>query len=333
MKVTLKEIADKAGVSLAATSLALNNKKGVNSEKAAMIKKVANDLGYFKGSSVNKAGETILFVQFNNNQNILNDIYKIFIADYYDSLTKLTDSYSMNLETKVFTTTNFSEVVKKLNTKKAFGIIFLGAGLYKEDIKILSTCEIPSVFIDVHYYGLNADFIDMNNYDCVEKILMYLSEKKYKNIGFVQNEEYTPNFTQRETAFYNSSIVHEKKINILDKITISGQLNGINQFINSYKALSIKPNVVFCANDTIAYNVIHACYEMDIKMPQELAIIGFDDLPTSSILNPQLSTINISRGEIIRLALEKLIDKIENPVTDINSTTLINGKLVIRKSC
>lgn len=332
MKVSLKDIAKAAGVSLTAASLAINNKKGVNPDKAAMIRKIAVDMGYGKASPpLNKSGEVILFVQFNTN--VSDNNYKTFIADYYNILAKLTSQYSMKLETKIFQNSDLDSVLESLNKEKACGIIFLGAGLYKKDINILNKCIIPSVFIDVHYGACDADFIDMDNFDSVEKILQYIINKNYKNIGFVQSHEKTPNFFLREKAFYNSLLLEENDIKISDKITISSSSSGKDEFIEAYKALEIKPEVVFCVNDIIAYNVIQACYDMNLKMPEDIGIIGFDDLPTSSILVPQLTTINISRKEIVRNAVNKLIDKIDNPEVNINSSILIKGSLIIRKSC
>jgi LacI family transcriptional regulator len=83
----------------------------------------------------------------------------------------------------------------------------------------------------------------------------------------------------------------------------------------------------------IAYQCIQACYDMNVEMPSQLGIIGFDDLPPSSILQPQLTTINISKKEIVRTALKKLLDKIDPTSHCITSTILIDGSLIIRKSC
>jgi LacI family transcriptional regulator len=330
---TIKEIAQAANVSIATVSLALNDKKGVSPAKVAEIKQLAYEMGYYKAMRTSYANKTILFVQVVKDTQVVDQNYRIFIADYMEGLASIASFYSLKIESKFYTKSSMDEILVDLDSMDAFGIVFLGAGMYPEDIKVLQQCSIPSVFIDVHYAGVHADFIDMDNADCVYQIVSYLEAKGYDRVGFVQGLEKTPNFSYRENAFFealrNSSLLCPPCC----RYSIASDSRGVKQFIEQYSQSSEKPQAIFCANDTIAYQCIQACYDMKVEMPSQLGIIGFDDLPTSSILQPELTTINISKKEIVRSAMKRLLDKTDPTCSGITSTTLINGTLVVRKSC
>ena len=330
---TIKEIALAANVSIATVSLALNNKKGVSTEKVAEIKKLAYKMGYYKSIRTSYADKTILFVQVVKENQVINQNYRIFIADYMEGLASIASYYSLKIESKIYTKSTMEEILEDLNSMGAFGIVFLGAGMYPQDIEILKCCCIPSVFIDVHYAGVHADFIDMDNADCVYQIVAYLESKGYERVGFVQAQEKTPNFFYRENAFFEALKDSTLKCPLSCHFAIASDSTGVKQFVDQYSKCQEKPQAIFCVNDSIAYQCIQACYDMKLEMPSQLGIIGFDDLPTSSILQPELTTINISKQEIVRTGLRKLLDKTDPSNGGITSTILIDGTLVIRKSC
>ncbi|WP_320130358.1 LacI family DNA-binding transcriptional regulator [uncultured Sphaerochaeta sp.] len=330
---TIKEIAQAAKVSIATVSLALNNKKGVSVAKAAEIKQLAYEMGYFKANRNSYVDKTILFVQIVKDHQIMDQNYRIFIADYMEGLSSIASYYYLRIESKIYTKNTMEEILEDLDSLDVFGIVFLGAGLYPEDITILNRCCIPSVFIDVHYAGIHADFIDMDNADCVYQIVSYLESKNYQRVGFVQALERTPNFHYRENAFFEALKESSLECPPSCRYAIAPDSTGVKQFIEQYSKSQEKPQAIFCTNDMIAYQCIQACYDMGIVMPSSLGIVGFDDLPTSSILQPELTTINISKKEIVRIALRKLLDKTDPTNQGITSTILIDGSLVVRRSC
>jgi LacI family transcriptional regulator len=330
---TIKEIAQAAHVSMATVSLALNNKKGVSARKAAEIRQLAFRMGYCKSPRNQYAGKTILFVQVVQDHQLVNPNYRFFIADYMEGLSSIASSYYLKVESKYYTRHTNEEILADLEGQDVFGIVFLGAGMYPDDIRVLNRCSVPSVFIDVHFPGVHADFVDMDNADCVYQIVSYLESSGYKTVGFVQAGERTPNFGYREQAFFRALGDSSLRCPPDCRYTVDSDTAGVGQFIEQYSGCREKPEAIFCVNDTVAYQCIQACYDMDLKMPDELGIVGFDDLPASSILQPRLTTINISRKEIVRTALLRLLDKVDPACAGISLTALVPGDLVVRESC
>lgn len=330
---TIKEIAQAAQVSMATVSLALNDKKGVSAQKAAEIKQLAYRMGYSKAPQNRYVGKTILFVQVVKDHQVVDQNYRFFIADYMEGLSSIASYYYMKVESKYYTRRTNEEILADLENQDVFGIVFLGAGMYPDDIRVLNRCRIPSVFIDVHYPGVHADFVDMNNADCVYQIVSYLESRGYRTVGFVQGGEKTPNFSYREQAFFQALEGSSLCCPPSCRFVVKSDPSGVQQFIDQFSARSEKPEAVFCVNDTIAYQCIQACYDMDVPMPSGLGIVGFDDLPASNMLQPRLTTINIPRKEIVRLALRKLLDKTDPTYSQVATTMLVDGDLVVRDSC
>ncbi|NQT59516.1 MAG: LacI family DNA-binding transcriptional regulator [Bacteroidetes bacterium] len=330
---TLKDIARIANVTAATVSLALNNKKGVSEGKAQEIKQIAVDLGYIRYQEEDVSGKTIHFVQILKPSQVWDDSYRIFIADYLEGLTMEASRHGLVIEAKTFETDNIASVLENLSSFNALGTVFLGAGLYPEDISILKRNRVQSVFIDVCYPGLGVDFIDMDNRECVYIIIEHLRKKGHTAIGLVQAEEQTPNFRMREEAFYSALNYYDLEWENDFHFTINkDQSIGQQQMHDQLTRLELRPTALFCVNDMIAYNCIHACQKLGIGIPEDIAVIGFDDLPASSIIRPQLTSINIPKKIIARRALQTLIDRIHYPSIKPSESVLINGVLVERES-
>lgn len=92
------------------------------------------------------------------------------------------------------------------------------------------------------------------------------------------------------------------------------------------------PTALFCECDYIAISVIKALNELGIRVPQDISIVGFDNIQESTIITPELTTVHVEKGTIAELAVSKLVDMIEHGDM-VKIKSLIDTQLVIRKSC
>jgi LacI family transcriptional regulator len=92
------------------------------------------------------------------------------------------------------------------------------------------------------------------------------------------------------------------------------------------------PTAFFCMNDTIAYGCMKSLRDHNYRIPEDISIVGFDDLPSSSLMEPSLTTIRVSTHQIGQRALEKLTERIIAGSENIPENILISGKLVVRNS-
>jgi len=334
MAVRIKDIAQRANVSFATVSLALNNKPGVGEATRSKILEIAGNLGYRSTQySFPVDYGTIQFVQIVRHGHTLNQDHKVFISDYIDGILLETKKLPYKIEIKSFHATPITEIITWLEVQTHLsGVIILGTELSREDVLAFTNCSIPAVFLDTFLEYVSLDFVDMNNADSVFSVLEHFIEKGHDEIGIVRSSVQTRNFWLRNKAFREGLEFfgknHDGKFSFDVDSTVEGSYRDMRSILD--RAFKL-PSALFCVNDVIAFGVLKALRENGNLVPEEVSIIGFDDLPASALLNPPLTSVIVSKREIGRVALNRLNTRIGNP--DLPPTKIVvGGQLIERES-
>jgi len=336
MTVRIKDIAQKADVSLATVSLALNNKPNVSEATRRKILEIAANLGY-RASQLSLAIPadlgTIQFVQIVRHGHTLNQDHKIFISDYIDGILRETKNLPYKIEIKSFLATPITEIIAWFEGQTHLsGVIILGTELSREDVLEFIDCSIPAVFLDTFLKYVPLDFVDMNNTDSVFSILEHFIEKGHDEIGIVRSSVQTRNFWLRDKAFQEGleffGRTHDEKFSFDVDSTVDGAYKDMKRILDEEIKL---PSALFCVNDVIAFGILKALRENGNLVPEEISIIGFDDLPASALLDPPLTSVIVSKREIGSLALNCLNTRIENPNLP-SVKIVVGGQLIERAS-
>ena len=157
--------------------------------------------------------------------------------------------------------------------------------------------------------------------------------KGHREIGIVASYVTTPNFAMRATAFKEALAYHGlpyvKDFCFMVDSTFPGVYKDMIETLPTRKKL---PTALFCSNDIIAFGCIRALKEKGIRVPEDVSIIGFDNLPTSAMLDPALTTIEVSKRQIGKLAVPILNECIKSPGPLPAAKVLVSGELVERFS-
>jgi len=336
MVVSLKEIARRANVSMAAVSLALNNKPGIGTETRERILKIAKELEYNENkrhSALNVSKGTIRFLKIATHGHTVNRDHDVFIADYIEGLTQGAKLNNYNLEISSFIQAPIEEIIQSLKNTNLAGAIILGTELGYEDIQKIGNIDLDVVFIDTLYDFLDYDFIDMNNTDAVYKICSHLVENGHKEIGFVRSGVRTHNFELRENGFQSAIkalgiTIKEPHIYTVDS-TFNGAYNDMTTYLKHRAKL---PTALVCTNDIIACGCLKAIREFGISVPKDISVVGFDDLPLASFTDPPLTTMQVSKREIGALAIDRLVSRITYGKSLPPVKIQVSGSLRIRSS-
>jgi LacI family transcriptional regulator len=335
--IRIKDIAKIAGVSSATVSLVLNEKPGVGEEKRAEILKIAKELGYQRPKS-GKSGQqeeagTICFLHIARHGHIVNRDHDVFITDYIEGLSRGCEDAGYSLQISTFKTTSLEKIIEFCHGVEADGLIILGTELSWEDVASFREINKPQIFIDTLYTYLDVDFVDMNNEDSVHAVVKEFVENGHKEIGIVNGSPETPNLRLRKKEFKSSlayyGLEYREEHSFTVDPTFHGAYNDMNRLLKQGVEL---PSALFCVNDIIACGCLRAFREFGVKIPDDLSIIGFDDLPLAAIADPPLTTISVSKARIgqtaVRLLNERIISKNRASI----SKVVISGKLVRRQS-
>ncbi|MFZ4618627.1 MAG: LacI family DNA-binding transcriptional regulator [Rectinemataceae bacterium] len=336
MGVRVKDIAKLAEVSPAAVSLALNNKPGVGPETRERIIRIARDLGHDgpKQLPTPKAvTELVCFLHIARHGHTVNRDHDVFIADYIEGLGQGARLHGLSLGITTFKATPIETILQSASAMEAAGFIVLGTELEESDVAAFSRLDRPVVFIDTWYDFLPFDFVDMNNEDSVFTIVSDFAERGHRSIGMVKGSIETRNFKLREEGFVASlerlGLDYDPSLVFTVDSTFHGATADMRAILRGGRRL---PTALFCANDIIACGCIRAFRHEGVSVPDEVSVIGFDDLPLSAIADPPLTTMQVSKSQIGRMAVQLVSTRIRNGAGTPPVKVLIGGRLVERQS-
>ncbi len=335
MVTRIKDIAARAEVSIATVSLVLNNKPGVGEKTRQRILQIADELHYSlpRGGHGFPERGTIRFLKIARHGHTVNRDHTVFIADYIDGIVQAAKEQGYKTEITSFSTTPIEDIVETIHAHTDLtGAIVLGTELTRGDIMRFTGAMLPMVFLDTFVDYVPFDFVDMNNEDSVYKVIEYFLRNGHREIGMVRSSVKTRNFWLRQTAFQDTmaflGLTVDKHFIFDADSTFDGAYHDMKAKLSSG---TILPTALFCTNDIIAFGVLKALREHGVRVPEDVSVAGFDDLPTAALLDPPLTSIAVSKREIGATALRRLHARIVDPDMP-PAKTVIGGTLMERES-
>lgn len=340
MSSTVKDIARTAQVSAATVSLVLNGKGGISEETRARVLAAASTLNYAprlaKGAKAAKparAAGTLRFLKIAKHGHTVNRDHNTFISDYIDGMSLQASEYGYKLEVVSHEGQPVEDIVASLADTALAGVVVLGTELTEADILLFKGCGIPLVVIDTFHDLLECNFVNMNNGDAVHKVLSHLAERGFRHIGFIASNVQTANFRMRRDAFVDGMKRLGLGFSPRDIVTVDSTYDGAYQdMLAKLKSGFAVPECYVCTNDIITYGCIKALREFNIRIPQDLSLVGFDNLPMSATMDPPLTTVDVSKRKIGNLAITVLDEQIRAPEGQPAVKILVGANLVVRDS-
>jgi len=302
---TIKDIAKKAGVSNATVSRVLNfdDTLSVADETKRKIFEIAEDLDY---------------VPIRRRKN--RRVSKIGIINWYDTQKELSDPYYLYIRLAVekkceelgFEFLRFNNLGEYENFKKVDGIVAIG----KYDIDVINKfASYNDNIIIVDYSPSDAyDSVVLDFKDAMDKILNHLYDKGHREIGYIGGKEYYTNGQEvfdfsykyfREFMFVNGIFKQEN--------CYFGEFSHKDGYRLMQEAITKEniPTAFFCGNDNLAVGAYKAIYEKGLKIPDDISIIGFNDLPGSKYMIPSLTSVRIYTDYLGESSVELLKEVME----------------------
>lgn len=333
----LEDIARLANVSKSAASLALNGKPGVSDETRALIKHIAKENNYVPLRNHRKEENDlrlkIRFVACTNND-VIKDNYRQL--PFFNELISCL-STEVGSRNHLFLTNNLAKehLVDSLyaleSNDPSDGILLLATNLTSAQISDLAEVQ-HLVILDTESSRSNCTTLTMNNflgsYDAAEHLL----KMGHKKIGYIKGTPRINNFYDRRRGFKEALKKHGIDSAELPKYYLPGMdiqevkenLDKFLDFINSVTA-------VFCENDYIAINVMKTLNKHGIRVPEDVSIIGFDDIPESRVTMPELTTVHVPIEAIAKESVE-LIERSISSENYVKRQIFFNTHLVKRES-
>lgn len=330
-KITMEDIASELNVSKSLVSRALGNKYGVGDEMRSKIQMTAIKKGYNfvkEKRASSKKIESITVVLEKHDIEDMGYWNKII-----HSIEKTLNERGISIFLSVVENHQEEIIPLSIRQMKSDGVILLGLLSEKLIYSVIET-GLPIVMMDTNYLNLKYDHVMANNYMGTFEATELLIEKGHKNIGFVGSLEYSYSFQERYRGVAECVMKHkEKKLklySITERYDDFYVPFSANQFKNKMKA-GDRPTAVICGNDITAFCVYDLARETGIKIPDDLSVVGFDDVAKAEWVHPKLTTINISKTMMGERAVSLLIKQFKNPGKS-HEQLLIGTRIVQRES-
>lgn len=330
---TIKDIAKQTGFSITTVSRALNDYPDVNADTKRIIKEVADRLDYTPNllaqSLVTKKSRTIgLLIAGLTSESIKdNFMFQILLgingyvtSEGYEMILLSTDTSKQQNKT-------LHQVVAERNLD---GVIM--EGLRMNDAYVLEALdsEFPTVFIDIPIENQTSGYVTVDQKSSVISAVKYLYRLGHRNIAFLagQQDAFVSNerLDAYQTALKELDIYNERYIYYGNFAEQASYVNSLSFLLNNTEVTAI-----LSASDVMALGVLKACKELNIEVPDELSIIGFDNILLTEYVTPPLTTISQSPFELGKNAAKLLLDMIQKrPLKDHH--IILDTQLIVRDS-
>ncbi len=316
MAITAKELAHKLGLSATAVSMALNNKPGVSIETKSKVIQAAEKYGYdFSRIAVKNNKNGFIYALWYRGSIAITSYSPIF-DELLDGIEQECRSQGYKLRILQFyeKSDDLQTIIETLRTSNCIGIILLGTELSEIAGKKFISLNIPIVILDSYFDSLNCNYVLINNRQGAYHATDYLISRRKNQPGHLQASYPLRNFFERKEGFEKAVRDNgmSSYLSIVHKLppSIDGAMADMLEIIDSGAVLA---DCYFADNDLIAIGAIKALKLRGYRIPEDIAIIGFDNISEGRIIEPSLTSINIPRLYMAQLAVRKLIDSINVP--------------------
>lgn len=328
MKASIKQISELTGFSPATISNALNHKKGVNRKTAETIFRVAKEIGYISENKISK----IKLVIYKRNGLIIDD------SPFFSVLLKGVESecrasgYEMVMCNLDRNDPDYKEQVNAILNDTSSAVILLGTELLDDEFPLFMNPSCPMVLLDCWSSNFPLNAVLINNADSVGNAVEYLVRRGHEEIGYLRGRFRIKAFTSRSAGYSRALSKHNLPLNNKYIFTVDTTMDGAYRDMKGYLEKRAKmPTAFFADDDMIALGCIKAFQEFGYRVPEDISVIGFDDLPFCEISSPRLTTIKVYKYEMGQLAVRKVIELMKNH-SQINTKIQVCTEFVERDS-
>lgn len=323
---TIKDIANRLGVSVSTVSKGLNGASDISDELRQMVLDTAVEMGYSTKRS--KKVENLKLCIFIENMN-----YETIDEFGYDIVLGFKqNAFRRKWDVDILPITPAFQEEEKYDTfllKNGYcGAFLMGLALHDSWIKQLENTTMPTVLLDNFISGNpNVCYLGTDSYEGITMAVNHLVNLGHKNIAFLNGSLYSLVSDQRQEAF--ESAMAAASLPVQKDLTAYGYYVSDSAKYHVPGFLAAGATAVVCGNDLIAKGVIDECTKRGFRVPEDVSVVGFDDISIAATFDPPLTTIRQERNELGRCAYDILNSLIHHiPI----SKTLLRPKLIERES-
>ncbi len=324
---TMEEIAKALGISKGTVSKALSGAKDVGEGTRQAVMEKALEMGYSRALRKANAPKIALFIT---------NIEYLHPDDFgYDLVTGFrraaeAGGFAVDLIPLTIPMQLASPYDAYIAEKGYCGAVLLGLAMVDDPwMKDFETCKTPTVLYDNHVSSNpRVTYIGTNNQEGMDFSVSYLKSLGHTKIGYLSSELTAYIYQRRYYAFFQAMM----ECDLPADTSMCGSAHHVSECLTQHlpRLLAQGCTAIICSHDVLAHSVMVHCRELGLRVPEDISIIGFDDIPLCRYTLPPLTTIRQDRENLGRSAFHALTSQMNNVRV---SSLLLHAELIERSSC
>lgn len=306
----MRDVAEQAGVSVTTVSHVINNSRPVSPETRLRVEQALQVLGYqpnVLARSLRRGKTNTIGVILPDNAN-----------PYFAEVVRGIEDASFSQGYSVILCNSDNDLAKErlytnvLIEKQVDGIIFVAAGLSDENIQNLSSRGVPAILVDRQVPGVQLDSVVADNLGGGIMATRHLLDLGHTSIACIAGPQGVPSSQERVAGFHQAVEAADLEVNPDQVVEGDFQYQGGYEAAQRLSQAGSAPTAIFACNDLMAIGAYRYAHENQLRIPQDISIIGFDDVHLASYTNPPLTTVRQSKAKMGSRAADLLIERIAN---------------------
>lgn len=324
---TIYDVAQEANVSISTVSHVLNNTRFVSEETKARVLEAVDKLGYRPSSlaraMVRQETRTIALIVPDN------------VNPFFAELARGIEDYGFGRGYNVFLCNSDRRIEKELAylgmliSKRIDGLIYMTVGISIDQIKPLIDHNIPIVVLDFEYEGI--DSILLGNFQGGYDATRYLIDLGHRSIACISGPDVTLSYERvrgYERALQEAGLLADKALILCGNWTYQSGMDAAAHLLES----GAPPTAIFACNDMMGIGVLSFLHKQGVKVPEDISVVGFDNIGLSGFVYPPLTTLATPIPEIGQRLCQLLLDRINGQLPAEPQHITMCGQLLVRSS-
>jgi len=328
---SIRDVANRAGVSIATVSRAVNGISTVDPELARRVWKAVEDVGYLP----NTQARALVSGRSRMLGLIVSEITNPFFPELVQEFENLAveQGYEVLIGSTNYDPGRTESLIRRMLQRNVDGVAVMTFGIEEELVQKLVDRGFPLVFVDAGPQLENIRVLKVNYGEGIRQAVQHLAALGHRQIGFISGPLRLRSALARRDAFLDAmrelGLKVPKEHLVEGDHTMEGGITAAEMLI----ALSVLPTAFLCSNDMTAIGALHALYRTTHKVPDDISIVGFDDIHLAQFMLPPLTTVQMSCKELAAAAVDALRAGIElNHPKARQVEWQIGTRLVVRQS-
>lgn len=339
----MEDIALLAGVSKSAVSLALSGKPGISSETRERVLEIAKNSGYVPRPRANASehnGKSLTFLAFTNSGFVPEEYYQQpFFRELIHHIEDGCRSNGYALRFSTIHKEHFErDILAVAEDSQSDGYILLGTNLNSYEIaEVVGRLGPNLVVLDNCFDALPISCVGINNVMGAYQAGEHICKLGHQQIGYIASNIRIHNFEERRDGF--SKALHAHGMTLSDEhrfavapTMLSSQESLKDQFRSYMQSGRKLPTAFFCECDYIAISALKTLSELNISVPEQISIVGFDNITESQIVSPELTTVHVDKKRMAQLAVEQVIALLVTTEETARVKIKVDTQFILRKS-